>query len=214
MSCQTILTSNKQSVSIAANALKLGGTVAFPTDTVYGVGAIFSFPNSVDQLYKIKSRPYDKAIPVLVSSVSQLDLLAKNISTTTKLLIQRFWPGALTIVVQKHPSVNNVVAPASTIAVRMPNHLWLLKLIAASGPLAVTSANKSKKSATNSYKTVRHSIGNNIDLLVKTTSHKTLFDPSAPSLASTIVDCTKKPPVVLREGPISKSEIMKTYNSL
>ncbi|HCU98575.1 MAG TPA: threonylcarbamoyl-AMP synthase [Chloroflexi bacterium] len=214
MSCQTILTSNKQSISIAASALKLGGTVAFPTDTVYGVGAIFSFPNSVDQLYKIKSRPYDKAIPVLVSSVSQLDLLAKNISTTTKLLIQHFWPGALTIVIHKHPSVNNVVAPDSTIAVRMPNHLWLLNLIEASGPLAVTSANKSKKPATNSYKTVHDSIGNNIDLLVKTTCHTTLFYPNTPSLASTIVDCTKKPPVVLREGPISKSEIMKTYNSL
>ena len=194
-------------MSLSAKTLRSGGVIAFPTDTVYGIGAIFYKSDSVAQLYKIKSRPHNKAIPILIGNKNQLDSIAKNISLTSKQLMKLYWPGPLTIIMQKQDTVDSIVSSSNTVAVRMPNFDWLRDLISLVGPLAVTSANKSSEPAAITYNEVQRSIGDDVDLIVK----NDVFSLSTNSFsqASTVVDCSIEPPITLREGPISNLDIIE-----
>jgi len=137
-----VLFANDEAITAAVKALARGGLVAFPTDTVYGVGAHAFIPEAVDRIYKAKVRPREKAIPILIAKAEDLHLVAVEVPRTARLLIERFWPGGLTLVLPKNPSVPKEVSPGPTVAVRIPDNPIALAIIESLGaPMAVTSAN-------------------------------------------------------------------------
>ncbi len=136
-------------VANAAEALSSGKVVAIPTDTVYGLAAALDRPDAIARLYRLKNRPQEKAIPVLLADAAALDQVAANVPRQARVLIERFWPGALTVVIPARPGlpqeVTSVAAGGTrTVAVRIPDHpVARAVLAAAGGALAVTSANHS-----------------------------------------------------------------------
>jgi L-threonylcarbamoyladenylate synthase len=136
-----------RAISIVADEIRRGNLAAFPTDTVYGVGAIASNAEAVTRLYNVKGRRMQKPIPILVKGPEQLSLVAREVNDLANRLIEKFWPGALTLILPRHPDLPDVIcAGGDTIAVRMPAHVLTLALIREVGsPLAATSANQSGK---------------------------------------------------------------------
>jgi len=181
----------------AMRVLRAGGVVAFPTDTVYGVGCDLWSPVAVERLYAAKGRPPGLAIPVLVSSPEHVGLVAQDVPPAYAELVARFWPGALTVVVRRRPEVPVVLtAGKPTVAVRMPAHDLALRLIAAvGGALAVTSANLSGRPPAETAEQVWADLGGRIALVID--------GGRAPvGLPSSIVDLTFDPPRLLREGAL------------
>lgn len=129
-------------VGEAVAALDEGRVVAVPTDTVYGVAARLGDPDAVAQLFRVKRRPHHVALPVLVNSLAQVTTLGVEWTETAHQLATRFWPGALTIVVAAPPDVAALVGARASLGLRVPRHDELREIIAACGPLAVTSANE------------------------------------------------------------------------
>ncbi|HJO90684.1 MAG TPA: L-threonylcarbamoyladenylate synthase, partial [Anaerolineales bacterium] len=137
----------------------------------------------------------------LVGNFYDIWSLSKEVTPSAQKLAKSFWPGPLSLVVRKSDNVPDIVAPGSTVALRSPNHYWLLELLSLVGPLAVSSANKSGESESISCNEVQASFGNKLDLIVSGTIIR-------PSLPSTVVDCSVDPPKIIREGPISSASIM------
>jgi L-threonylcarbamoyladenylate synthase len=191
----------EQSISQAVSWLRLGRLVAFPTDTVYGVGALAHNPRGIDQLYTVKGREAAKAIPILIGSFQDLSKVAVQAGEPALRLAERFWPGPLTIVVPKHPSLPGNLSPYPTVGVRMPDHPAALALLVAAGPMAVTSANLSGAANTSTAGQVLEQLGGRISLI--------LDGGATPGGSpSTVVDCTGPQPAILRPGPVSLQEIL------
>ncbi len=190
----------------AAALLSAGQLVAFPTDTVYGVGVVYDNAEAVEHIYLAKGRPEEKGIPILLSSETDLLTVVSEISPGTARLATAFWPGPLTLVLPKNPAVPLSVTQTSTVAVRFPDHPLTRALIAAVGrPLAVTSANRSGEPATTDPVVVSATLGDRIAAL--------LDGGLAPGgVPSTIVDCTVDPPRILRPGPVSAAQILTCYH--
>ena len=188
------------SLSQACAILQAGGLVAFPTDTVYGVGVVAFNLTSIQRLFKAKARQGDKAIPVLIGEYADLERVAKRLNKMTAVLASRFWPGPITLVVLKHAQLPPNISPDSTIGVRMPDHSVALSLLRLAGPLAVTSANLSGQANTTTAQEVFQQLHGRIDLI--------LDGGCTPgSRPSTVVNCTGRRPVILREGPVSIDDI-------
>lgn len=190
------------SLAQAAALLQAGALVAFPTDTVYGVGALAWHEQGVARLYTAKGRPEDKAIPLLLASAADLSaidgLMAGPPSPLVQRLAQRFWPGPLTLVVPSGWRVPPVItAGGNTVAVRVPDHPVTLRLLALLGaPLAATSANLSGQPDSLTAQDVLAQLRGRVDLV--------LDGGACPGgLASTVVDVTCDPPRILRPGPVS-----------
>ena len=198
---QTILASDENSLPQAVSALNRGCLVAFPTDTVYGLAAKYDDFQAVRRLYSVKERPLDKAIPILIGALSDINELAADFPPTARALAETFWPGALTLVVKRHERVPKVVAPSTTVAMRMPAHEWLLTLLQIVGPLAVSSANRSGKSPKLSAGPVRAALGEHIELIID-------GGPAPGGKPSTVADCSIYPPVVLRDGPVTTAALL------
>ena len=192
--------SEPSALARASRALRAGGLVAVPTDTVYGVAAAAFDAVAVASLYGAKQRPLAKAIPVLIADASALELVAIAVPEPARRLAAAFWPGALTLVLAKHAAVPEQVSAGPTVAVRVPAHAWLLQLLAALGPLAVTSANLSGTAALHSADEVAAQLGAQLAVLVDAGE----LVAAAPS---TIVDCTVEPPKILRQGAISSAAV-------
>ncbi len=191
------------SLEKALEVLRSGGLVAFPTDTVYGVGALAFDARAVERLYLAKDRPAEKAIPILLGQSIDLDKIASAVPSMARRLAKRFWPGPLTIVIAKKSTVPQAVATGATIGGRVPDHPMALALLRAAGPMAVTSANLSGKGNARSAEEVLAQLAGKVELL--------LDGGLTPGrVASTVVDCTGKEPIVLREGPISLAELTAT----
>lgn len=186
----------RASIARAADILKAGKIVAFPTDTVYGVGAIPSQPGAVARLYVAKDRPPDKAIPILLADVDDLYAVVTEVSDTVRRLIDRFWPGGLTLVLPKSRKIPSEVSPTATVAVRLPDLPLTRDVIAAVGsPLAVTSANRSGQPSPRTAAEALAQLGNRIAAV--------LDGGTCPGgVPSTILDCTTDPPRLLRAGAI------------
>lgn len=122
-------------VSHAADVLKNGGIVAFPTDTVYGLAALPTLEESIESLYIIKGRTRIKAIALLMSHFTELDKVAEDVSPLAVNLAERFWPGPLTLIVPRHPSLPGLLSHTDTIGVRVPDHPVALSLLGLTGPL-------------------------------------------------------------------------------
>jgi L-threonylcarbamoyladenylate synthase len=182
-------------VERAAGLLRAGQVVAFPTDTVYGVGALFSDEEAVGRIYWAKGRPETKGIPILLASALDVPLVAIS-NETAEILMAEFWPGPLTLVLPKRASVPAAVSKEPTVAVRVPNHGLVRTLIMATGaPLAVTSANCSGEPPTTNPAAVYEMLGGRVAAIVD----GGLAPGGTPS---TIVDCTGERPQILRPGPI------------
>jgi L-threonylcarbamoyladenylate synthase len=191
-----------EQIAQAAEILWSGGVIALPTDTVYGIGASIEHPEAVERLFSLKRRAGTKAIPILVDSPEQLRRLAAHLPQAAQQLAGRFWPGALTIVVEASDEVPEVILRGgTTVGLRMPASADALALIrAAGGALAVTSANLSGDIEARSAAEARAVFRDGVDYI--------LDGGPAPLLQpSTVVDVTRDPPRVLRAGALSPWEI-------
>lgn len=201
MSPATILTAKEiSSLTLAMELLQKGQLVAFPTDTVYGLGADLHNPQAIQELYKVKGRDAAKAIAVLVGSVQVLEQITAEMNPLAQRLAQKFWPGPLTLVVPAHPSLPPELSPLPTVGVRMPDHADALALLNLTGPLAVTSANLSGTPSSVNAQEVFEQIGKHIPLILD-------GGKTPGGLSSTVVDCTKDEIKILRLGPINQQEL-------
>ncbi len=201
-----IPSNNVDSVPRALEILKRGGLVAFPTDTVYGVGALAFDGNSVESIYAAKGRPIEKAIPVLISDPKDMDKVGVDIPDIAYRLASRFWPGPLTCIIPKQPTLPEAVSATSTVGVRMPDHEVARALLRAAGPMAVTSANISGLPSPSTAEEVFGQLGGRIDLIID-------GGKTPGGIPSTLVDCTTAQIKILREGPISLEEIQLKLSS-
>lgn len=185
----------------AIRILKKGGVVAYPTDTVYGLGASMDSPEAVERVFTVKSRPRSMALPVLVGSVAQIEALAGRITPAARCLIRAFLPGAMTLVLPASELVPEYLrAKEGTIALRIPDHSVPLALINGIGTGIVgTSANLSGRPSPVTAKDVRSQIGDAVDLIIE--------GDGCGGRESTIVDVTGEIPRVLRSGAVGKEEI-------
>jgi L-threonylcarbamoyladenylate synthase len=202
---QIIPSIQSNAIKTAMEILKNGGIIAFPTDTVYGLGSSFFDPSGIEKLFIAKGRDFNKAIAVLISNLSQVDLLTGDFNSQANKLATRFWPGALTLVVKKLPSLPDILSPTSTIGIRMPDSGFTRELISATGPLATTSANLAGGKNPLTAKDVLEQLDNRIDLLID-------GGKCPGGVPSTVVDCTQSKQVILRQGSISEEEIQNTLS--
>jgi len=188
-------------IKLAASFIRTGKIVIIPTDTLYGLATNPFNVDAVKRIYEIKRRPLTKPIPLLISNKKRLhDLVIVN--TLSEKLIERFWPGQLTIIFKmRNVSVPRIVTAGSDkLALRMPNHTVALKIIELSeGIITGTSANISGETSPKSVEEVKEEIAKKVDLIVDC--------GTALGLPSTIVDITSRKPCILREGAIKKTEV-------
>ena len=182
--------------------LKKGGLVAFPTDTVYGLGACYNNYEAVERIYRIKKRPRNKALPLILAEVAQISEIAEYVSPAAWLLAGRFLPGALTIVLTKSKSVPDIITGgAKTVAVRIPAHPVPVALIRGVGmPIIGTSADLSGEPSILAASEICSQFGDKIDLVID-------VGRCPGGRESTIVDVTGEVPRVLREGAVSRQEL-------
>jgi L-threonylcarbamoyladenylate synthase len=202
MRTQVVAATDPEAIRKAVQLLKAGGLVAFPTDTVYGVGAHAFLPQAVEKIYQVKGRPLIKAIPLLLDGAESLSQVARDIAPEARLLTKKFWPGALTVVLRRNPVVPDIVTGGGeTVALRVPYYPFTLKLIRAVGaPLATTSANLTGHPDPQTAREVVDYLEGRIDLV--------LDGGRCPGgIPSTVIDLTRTPPVVLRPGAISREEL-------
>ncbi|MFQ5596079.1 MAG: L-threonylcarbamoyladenylate synthase [Anaerolineae bacterium] len=185
------------SIHLAAEILNAGGLVAFPTDTVYGVAAHGFLPEAIRRLYQAKERPYSNPIALLVAQAGDLRRIARHVPVNAQILAERFWPGALTLIVPRADDLPAILtAGGDSVAVRMPDHPIALGVIDAAGaPLATTSANLSGSPDPITAGDVLRDLGGRIDLI--------LDGGACPGgVPSTVLDLTTEPAAIRREGPI------------
>jgi L-threonylcarbamoyladenylate synthase len=180
----------------AADLLGGGALVAFPTDTVYGVGVAASRPDRLDALFALKRRPPDRRIPMLVDGLAQAEDLGAIVDERARALSDRFWPGALTIVLPRGKD---------TQAFRAPDHAVALALIRAAGPLLATSANLSDQPETLGADEVLIAFATQQDELAAVVDG----GPVPGGVASTVVDLSFTPARIVRNGPITQDELAR-----
>lgn len=185
----------------AAVCLHRGLPVVFPTDTVYGVGVMPFDEAAIERLYALKGRPADKGIPILLSDPIHLERVARMVPPVAQSLIERFWPGPLTLIVPRAPGLPELISPNDTIAVRIPDHEVARALIReAGGAVATSSANLSGQDPAHTGEAAMAALQGLVAAVLDD-------GPSPGSRPSTIVDCTSMQPVVLREGPLSAADL-------
>lgn len=193
--------SHPDAIAQALRVLRAGGLVAFPTDTVYGLGALAFDGAAVESIYTAKDRPVEKAIPILLADMEDLDQVAVEVPAMARVLAAHFWPGPLTLVVPKKPTLPPAVSATDTLAVRIPDHPVARALLRAAGPMAVTSANISGQASPTDAQEVLRQLNRRIPLVID-------GGPTPGGIPSTLVDCLGREPALLREGPLTKAQIL------
>lgn len=200
MKTEVLSAADPENLSQALQVLKEGGIVAFPTDTVYGLGASVHHAQAIARIYEAKKRSRENPIPILIANMLDLRRVALSPPPMARRLAKHFWPGPLTLVVWRKPTLPEEISALSTVGIRVPDHPVAQALLTIAGPLAVTSANKSAEPTACTAEEVFEGLGGRIDLILdggRTPGGK----------PSTVVDCTQASPRLLREGPISEEEI-------
>lgn len=173
-----------------------GKIICFPTDTVYGVGCLIDDEEALQKIYNLKHRDLSKPLAVLVPSKESINELIKNSNSQVDEWMNKYWPGALTIIFNKADKVsNNLTRGLSTIGLRMPNSNVALEVLNKFGPLATTSVNLSNTPALNDLELIKLHFGNQIDYIIEDKEESS-------KISSTIVDATKEQPIILRQGDI------------
>ena len=191
----------RSQIEVGVDILAKGGLLAYPTDTVYGLGADFSNEMAVKKVVSVKKRKETMGLPLLLSKSEMLPLVTQNISPMAWTLMENFWPGPLTLVLQKTKDVSHVVSGGRpTVAVRVPDHPvprvlseWLGR------PIVGTSANITGSPSAESGAQAASQIGELVDLVIEGSSFG--------RLESTIVDFTDKYPKILRQGAVPAEEL-------
>lgn len=200
MNTKILSTTSTGAIREAIRWIRRGQPIAFPTDTVYGLGAALDNEEAIDRLFTIKGREPAKAIAILLGDPAAMADITLNLSWTAARLAEQFWPGALTIVVERNPALPKNLSPLPTIGIRMPDHPFALELLRATGPLAVTSANLSGGANTGTAQEVYEQLHGKIPLILD-------GGQTPGGRPSTVVDCTTNKPQILRQGPVSIDQI-------
>jgi L-threonylcarbamoyladenylate synthase len=207
MKTEVIGAQDRDATRRAVAVLNTSGLVAFPTDTVYGVAAYVWNDDAVRRLYQVKQRPRELPIPLLLSDAEEIVRVAVFAGPCRE-LPDRFWPGALTLVLPKKASVSEVVSDRPTVAVRVPDLRLARDLIRrAGGVLAVTSANLSGASSPVTAQQVEEQLGGRISLILDGGACRG-------GVPSTILDCSVSPPRLLRRGAISEADLRAVVGAI
>ncbi len=184
----------------AAELLRQGSVVAFPTETVYGLGADAWNPTAVKKIFALKGRPDDNPLIVHLSDISQVADFASEIPPAAEKLMKKCWPGPLTLVFNKKPEVLDAITSGlNTVALRIPDHPVALELIRLTGPLAAPSANRSGRPSPTNPMHVQRDFGPDFPVLEG--------GKSAVGLESTVLDLTRQPFAVLRPGKYTREQL-------
>ena len=203
METQIIQSTSPNALPLALNILKSGGLVAFPTDTVYGVGALAFDGRAIESIYIAKDRPIEKAIPILIADMEDMEKVGMDIPKTAYRLAARFWPGPLTCIIPKQPTLPEAVSATSAVGVRVPDHEVARALLRKAGPMAVTSANISGGQSPSTADEVFTQLIGRIPLIID-------GGRTPGGVPSTVVDCSTGELKILREGPISAQEMLSS----
>ncbi len=204
MKTRLITATHPNAIRLACEVIQAGGLIAFPTDTLYGLGCDPHLPTALQKIYAAKGRSTSKAIPVLISRADQLESLVSDLPKKATRLMERWWPGALTLVLPKNLTLPPELTPYQGLAVRMPDHPVALSLLDQTGPLAVTSANLSDNENPRDAQGVLLQLDGFVDLVLD-------GGELIGGQASTIIDCLGSEPKLLREGPIPFSAILERW---
>jgi L-threonylcarbamoyladenylate synthase len=193
----------------AAQLLRQGGLVAFPTETVYGLGANGLDAQAVAGIFKAKGRPSDNPLILHIDTPDQLNNLAATVPASAQALIDKYWPGPLTVVVQRQPHVPNAVTGGlDTVAVRLPDSLIAREFIRLAGvPVAAPSANTSGRPSPTTASDVESDLAGKIDAIIDA-------GPCAIGVESTVVDCTTPVPTLLRPGGITYEMLLAVLGEI
>jgi len=193
-------------VLAAADIIRAGGVIVFPTRNLYGLGADAFNPEAVARVFRIKRRPPDKPVSILVRSRMEVDGLVTHIPDAARRLMDRFWPGRMTIVFAARPEVPQaLIADAGKIGIRVPQHPAAVALTTAlNRPITGTSANLSGMPGVHRISDLPEAIIKNVDLVLDAGDLKI-------GIGSTVVDVTIDPPQVLREGEVRMQELTAIF---
>lgn len=202
---KTLLTADP---TAAANVLIVGGIAAFPTETVYGLGANVYDVEAVRDIYRAKGRPGDNPLIVHLHDRAQLREVARRVPVHAGKLMRKFFPGPLTVVLPRHPTVPlAATAGLDTVGVRMPAHPVARRFLRACGfPVAAPSANRSGRPSPTTWQAVRRDLGGRIPCILR-------GERARVGLESTVVDCTGRVPVILRPGAITLEQLRRVVPS-
>ncbi|OPJ55274.1 L-threonylcarbamoyladenylate synthase [Alkalithermobacter paradoxus] len=195
-----------QKIKVQADILRNGGTVIFPTETVYGLGANALDENAVDKIYKAKGRPSDNPLIVHISNKDDVYKLAKDINENAKIIMDKFWPGPITIILNKNDKVPYKTSGGlETVALRMPSHPIALELIKeANVPVAAPSANISGRPSPTDESHVIEEMEGRVDGII-------LGGDCNVGLESTVIDVTSDIPIILRPGKITYEDLLDAF---
>ncbi|MEI7832991.1 MAG: L-threonylcarbamoyladenylate synthase [bacterium] len=191
-----------KSVIEAARIVRDGGVVAFPTDTVYGLACDMNNVAAVRRIYAIKGRPAHMPLIIMLAAASQWELAAASASLYALEMMEKFWPGALTIILSARPDLPELVlGGGNTVGLRIPDHNIARELLhLAARPLATTSANRSGNPAPDTAAWVAEELGGDVDYI--------LDGGQCPGgMASTVLNCAVEPPGIIRQGPITAQQL-------
>ena len=197
-----------QGIAAAAEAVRRGEVVVLPTDTVYGVGVDAFASDAVAAVLAVKGRGREMPLPVLVPSAQTVDGLAADVPDYARDLIGAFWPGPLTLVLPAQSSLMwDLGETNGTVALRMPQNDTALQLLSEVGPMAVTSANISGQPPATTILEAATQLGSAVSVYLEA-------GPSTGGLASTILDCTRDAPVILRAGAVSAGQLQEVLGDI
>jgi tRNA threonylcarbamoyl adenosine modification protein (Sua5/YciO/YrdC/YwlC family) len=195
-------------LEVATSAVKRGDLVVLPTDTVYGLGTDAFDPEAVASLLEAKGRGRDLPVPVLVGTIQTLDGIATGLSDVARALVEGFWPGGLTLVARVQPSLQwDLGETGGTVAVRMPLHPVAIELLKSTGPMAVSSANRSGQRPATTVDEAVDQLGESVSVYLD-------GGPSGAPVPSTIVDVTREVPRVLRVGDVTVEALREVAGDL
>jgi L-threonylcarbamoyladenylate synthase len=197
-----LLTADPDAVAEAAGVLRAGGLVAFPTETVYGLGAAARDAEAVARVFTAKGRPADNPLIVHIADAAGLADLAADVPPAVRDLAARFWPGPLTLVVRARPGLPRVTTGGlDSVAVRVPGHPVALALLRAAGvPVAAPSANRSGRPSPTTAAHVLADLADRVDVVLD-------GGPTAIGVESTVVDVRSGAPVILRPGAVTPADL-------
>lgn len=185
----------------AADVLVHGGVAAIPTDTVYGFAASFQNEEAIERLYQIKARSQNKSIAVLLGDAEQAHLAAHEFPVKAQRLAEKYWPGALTIIIRKKAGLPANLTSNELVGLRIPDLDFTRDLIRLTGPLAVTSANISGEPPARSVTEFPEELIPMLDIIID-------GGPSSGGIPSSVINCDTEPAVILREGAIPGKELL------
>ncbi|MEA2596156.1 MAG: L-threonylcarbamoyladenylate synthase [Thermomicrobiales bacterium] len=201
--------SSPHAIESSAERLLAGGVISLPTDTVYGVAASLAHESALQRVFEIKRRPEDRTLPVLIASTDVLVRIAARVSEEVLLLLDRYWPGPLTVVIPARGGMPDLVTgPGQTIGVRLPNHPLAIEVIdRAGGAIACTSANRSGESPARTAAEVAATMGPELDLILD-------GGLTPGGVPSTVIAVEHDLVRVLREGAIPAEHLLATWDEL